>query len=143
MGKPAKSAKLNTPDELLVYPQNGGPFWICDFDGECPVYYAKKGYASEKEAPTMTFGKLFDQCVEKKGSKIALRTENMNTLKKGEKPPPALPLANWKSWTWKEYQRDVRAGAKALIALGANQHDTCSIFGFNSPEWLIAELCAI
>jgi len=142
MGKPLQTAKLNTPDELSTYPATG-PFWTCDSDGERPVFYAKKGYASEKEAPTMTFGALFDQCVKKKGDKIALRTENMNTLKKGAKAPPALPLAQWKSWTWKEYQRDVRAGAKALIALGVEQHDTCSIFGFNSPEWLISEMSAI
>jgi len=45
--------------------------------------------------------------------------------------------------TWKEYEANVRAVAKALIAAGVQPHEGVAIVGFNAPEWLYADLGAI
>ena len=41
----------------------------------------------------------------------------------------------WIKWTYKEYLEDVRAVAKAFIALGLEPRQSVAIMGFNSPEW--------
>ena len=49
----------------------------------------------------------------------------------------------WQQLTWTAYLAVVRRAAKALMHLGLERFGCVSIIGFNSPEWLIADLAAI
>jgi len=46
----------------------------------------------------------------------------------------------WTRWTWADYAREVKAVAKAFMALGCAQHSSVNILGWNSPEWFEAAL---
>mmetsp|Transcript_4373 Transcript_4373/g.6161 ORF Transcript_4373/g.6161 Transcript_4373/m.6161 type:complete len:787 (-) Transcript_4373:150-2510(-) len=140
--KPLKKAPQTKADELPVYPE-GGKFWLAEADGEKEILFAKKGVASKEGTPANTLMQVFELAAKKKGTKVALRTEAMPMIKKGEAVPGPIELAKWKSWTWKQYISDIRIGARALISLGVEQHDAVNIFGFNSPEWLIGQMSAI
>ncbi|XP_046633356.1 long-chain-fatty-acid--CoA ligase ACSBG2-like [Daphnia pulicaria] len=59
---------------------------------------------------------------------------------------PALCVkrdGKWIKWTYKQYLHDVRVCAKAFIRLGLERFHSVCILGFNSPEWIIADLAAI
>ncbi|XP_043474001.1 very long-chain-fatty-acid--CoA ligase bubblegum isoform X2 [Leptopilina heterotoma] len=47
------------------------------------------------------------------------------------------------SYTYKEYENEVRTVAKAFIKLGLEKHHSVCILGFNSPQWFIADVAAI
>ncbi|CAK9091176.1 Long-chain-fatty-acid--CoA ligase ACSBG2 (Acyl-CoA synthetase bubblegum family member 2) (Arachidonate--CoA ligase ACSBG2) [Durusdinium trenchii] len=144
MPVPLKRAPLNKPSELSKYEPGSGPFWTCESDGEKNVLFAETGVASEAETPSVTLIQYFDKAVKRRPNKVAMRTENMPALKKGEEiPEPIDDLKQWKSWTWKQYKADCRKMAKAMIAVGMEQHDAVNIFGFNSPEWFIGMMGAI
>jgi long-chain-fatty-acid--CoA ligase ACSBG len=49
----------------------------------------------------------------------------------------------WQTWTWQEYHDEVCAFAKSLIHLGVERFGVVNIIGFNSPEWVIAQIGAI
>lgn len=51
--------------------------------------------------------------------------------------------SKWTEWTWKEYYDDVMKFAKALIKLDFKAHKCINIIGFNSPEWVIANMGGI
>jgi len=56
---------------------------------------------------------------------------------------PALCVkrdGKWIKWTYKQYLHDVRVCAKAFIRLGLERFHSVCILGFNSPEWIIADL---
>ncbi len=59
---------------------------------------------------------------------------------------PALRVkrdGGWRTTTWSGYLRDVRRAARALIGLGVQPGTGVSIIGYNSPEWLVADIGAI
>lgn len=59
---------------------------------------------------------------------------------------PAMSVernGKWHTWTYAQYEQDVKKFAKSLISLGFQRHEGVSIMGFNSPEWFIADLGAI
>ena len=49
----------------------------------------------------------------------------------------------WRGRTWRAYAGEVRAVAKALIALGHEPGQTACILGFNRPEWVVFDLGAM
>jgi long-subunit acyl-CoA synthetase (AMP-forming) len=49
----------------------------------------------------------------------------------------------WRTTTWAQYARDARRLGRALVKLGVAQGQGVSIIGYNSPEWLIADIGAI
>jgi long-subunit acyl-CoA synthetase (AMP-forming) len=51
--------------------------------------------------------------------------------------------ADWKIWTWKEYYADSMAFAKSLVASGVPLFHVVNMIGFNSPEWVIANMGSI
>ena len=59
------------------------------------------------------------------------------------RPPDALPDEEWTQWTWRQYYDESVAVAKALMDSGVEQFGSVAIFGFNSPEWLMASQAAI
>lgn len=137
------------PDELPIYSKKD-KYWTSDADGEKEVHYSKSGPASEEAFKAITFPELMRRAAELKGDKPALCVERpVEPLEKlpvvDGKPeiPPALPLGEWKTWTYQDYFDDVKKIAKGLIAAGFVAHDACNIFGFNSPEWTICQGAAI
>jgi long-subunit acyl-CoA synthetase (AMP-forming) len=77
--------------------------------------------------PTMVH-EVLAQTVAKHGDRPALR------VKQG---------GGWKTVTWREYARDARRAARALITLGVQPGHGVSLIGQNSPEWLVADIGAI
>ncbi len=51
--------------------------------------------------------------------------------------------SGWKTKTWGEYRDEVRAAAKAMIALGLEPGKGVSIIGFNCVQWVVANVAAI
>jgi long-chain acyl-CoA synthetase len=49
----------------------------------------------------------------------------------------------WRSTSWAEYAREVRAAAKSMIALGVEPGGGVTILGFNRPEWVVFDLAAM
>jgi long-subunit acyl-CoA synthetase (AMP-forming) len=55
---------------------------------------------------------------------------------------PALhkkAASGWRTWTWRDYWRDVRRVAKGLIALGLEPHQSVALVGKNRPEWVVCQ----
>lgn len=50
---------------------------------------------------------------------------------------------NRKTYTYREYEAEVRTVAKAFIKLGLQKYHGVCILGFNCPKWLIADIAAI
>ncbi|TNF25383.1 MAG: long-chain fatty acid--CoA ligase [Deltaproteobacteria bacterium] len=49
----------------------------------------------------------------------------------------------WKTWTWKEYDTEMRRAARGFMAIGLEPGQGVAIIGFNSPEWFMADIGAI
>lgn len=49
----------------------------------------------------------------------------------------------WVKWNYNEYYNAIVTTAKAFIALGLEAHNSCCIYGFNSPEWFFSDIGAI
>merc|ERR1719183_1390446 len=77
------------------------------------------------------------------GTKTALMVERpVPVIEDGSPPPPALPREEWTKWTYAEYMDDIRSAAKGFTKLGFQSFDSVNIWGFNSPEWVIAALAS-
>lgn len=48
-----------------------------------------------------------------------------------------------RTFTYREYEMQVRTVAKAFIKLGLERYHSVCILGFNSPQWFISDLAAI
>jgi len=93
----------------------------------------ESGYAAR---PPITVMEQFSKTVKKYKSKPALHQKVI-------KPGSSASDTAWTTWSWDEYSANVDAFAKSLIAVGFECFDTVNIVGFNSPEWLFANMAAI
>lgn len=50
---------------------------------------------------------------------------------------------SWRTTSWSAYQRDARRAARALIGLGVQPGKGVTLIGYNSPEWVLADVGAI
>ena len=127
---PLQAAKEPVKEELSNYAQ--GPFWSEKPDAESIIRFAQKGPASREQAPAITVPELLAMAAKKKGSSAAMMQEPlaMVTLIDGKKAPPPVPRELWRVWTWEQYQTDVKKCARAMMSVGFEQHDACTIFGF-------------
>ena len=115
------------------------------------------GPASEKENPATTIPRLLRIAAETMGDKPAMRVEREGGRADGATPGAAAFAAKqlrgpldappsqhrtvkeaWCEWTYRQYYDESRDMAKAFITKGVEQFDAVAIFGFNSPEWLMA-----
>jgi len=126
---------------LCKYDQD--PFSVTAAAGEAGIRLADEGIGSAAGVEPTTIPEVFRMAAEKKGDKIAMRVESPVPPLDGKKAPPPLPLDQWKTWTYAEYYAETRQAAKAMIALGFSHFDSCNIWGFNSPEWLMGDMAAI
>ena len=93
--------------------------------------------------PVTTLSMLFKQAADGKGSKPALLVERPCPPLVDRKASPAIPVKDWNKWTYAEYYQECRAVARAFIGLGLAACDAVAIYGFNAPEWHMAEMAAI
>lgn len=127
-------------DRYGNYDEAKGPFWTTDrSQGKEPVL-SKAGQGAQEP---MTIIDFFKKTCKNKGAKAALCVERPLPKLDGKKWPPALPLGEWKTWSFTQYYDDVILASKALIALGLERGDGVSIFGFNAPEWFMGQMSAI
>lgn len=59
---------------------------------------------------------------------------------------PALRVrrdGGWRTTTWSAYAREARRVGRALLKVGVTPGSGVSIIGYNSPEWLLADVGAI
>src|SRR5262249_17271619 len=59
---------------------------------------------------------------------------------------PALRVKRggaWRTTTWNDYQRQARRAGRALVGLGTRPGQGVAIIGYNSPEWVFADVGAI
>jgi long-chain-fatty-acid--CoA ligase ACSBG len=129
-------APLNELELLSVY--DSGPYFVYKPDAEAKIRYAKTGPASSKENPAKTLMQWMREAVNKHPSAPALKVERPCPPLVNGVPPPALPEDQWMTWSYTEYLADVEAVAKGFIKLGMLRHDAVNVWGFNSPEWVIA-----
>ncbi|MDF2697821.1 MAG: Long-chain-fatty-acid--CoA ligase [Labilithrix sp.] len=62
----------------------------------------------------------------------------------GERPALRVKRdGGWRTTTWSGYQREARRVGRALVGLGAEPRKGVTLIGYNSPEWLIADVGAI
>lgn len=101
--------------------------WTTDASVELPI---KLGLdpACISSRPPMTVMELFAKTVQANGNEPALRVKRSGV---------------WRTWTWTDFWRDCERFAKAAIATGLPRHGGTCIIGFNSPEWVIANVGAI
>lgn len=92
----------------------------------------------------MTFPEMLKIAAFTKGDKPALRVERpVPELGADGSAKPSDHHELWKTWTYREYYEDANRVAKGIIKLGHEHHDSVAIFGFNSPEWFLAEIGAM
>lgn len=127
-------------EQLCTYDPEKGPFWTTDCKAENAPLVAQKGVASVEPVTVISW---FKKMVADKGDKVALAVERpCPPLVKGKAPPP-LPKDQWKTWTNKQYFEESCTAAKAMIALGLEDHDGVNVYGFNSPEWFMGQISAV
>jgi len=139
-----KRAPEISPKELSRYTPEHKPFTTCDKTALSSIRYAETGIASKKENPARTIIQVFLEAVKRHGDKLAIRVERPVPPMGADKTwPPALPLPQWKSWTFQQYYDDCFAAACSLLQIGVDQHDSVCVYGFNAPEWFMAQNAAI
>jgi long-chain-fatty-acid--CoA ligase ACSBG len=84
--------------------------------------------------PAETIITKFYQCVEKYGSRNCLALK---------RPVNGKVPDDWKFTTWAQYATDCQRFARALIKHDVALYRIVNVIGFNSPEWLMANMGAI
>mmetsp|Transcript_6045 Transcript_6045/g.11564 ORF Transcript_6045/g.11564 Transcript_6045/m.11564 type:complete len:759 (+) Transcript_6045:60-2336(+) len=145
-GRAIKGQALNLGKEDYVDYLNIGKEQFFQYmpDSEVPPRLSSgEGLASEKGTPPTTLPKLVMQASEKSKDKPALMVERpLPPLDDNGKAPPALPLEEWTKYSYGEYLESVRNAAAGMIQLGFKRFDSLSIWGFNSPEWVMGAVAA-
>eukprot|EP00750_Incisomonas_marina_P014834 INCI17894.1.p1 GENE.INCI17894.1~~INCI17894.1.p1 ORF type:complete len:802 (-),score=146.16 INCI17894.1:357-2762(-) len=136
-----------TADHFSQYDPNVDTHWTSDGTSLHNIRFAKTGSASEQGAPPITVIELFRLALQRPGkaSKQVLRQEPPEAVQLDENKrwPAPLPEEQWRTWTLQQYHDDVTSVAKSLMHVGVQQHDAVNIWGFNSPQWVMAEMGAI
>lgn len=125
--KPIKrDPKYKKPPASELSSYGKGPHWVVKAGDEIQIKGSKEGFASMKPQIVMD---VFKTAVAKHGHSEALKVER--------------PLGSWKTWSWQDYYNDTMCCARAMIHFGLERFGSVNILGFNSPEWLIANMAAI
>eukprot|EP00747_Dinoflagellata_sp_TGD_P168209 gnl/TRDRNA2_/TRDRNA2_194067_c0_seq1.p1 gnl/TRDRNA2_/TRDRNA2_194067_c0~~gnl/TRDRNA2_/TRDRNA2_194067_c0_seq1.p1 ORF type:complete len:744 (+),score=162.04 gnl/TRDRNA2_/TRDRNA2_194067_c0_seq1:52-2283(+) len=138
-----KSSGVSSTDPDLIAQYEPGEHYGVLPSYEHPIHAAKKGMLSAEAAPIETFPQFLATAATNFPNAIALAVEKSPPEPESPGVAPPLPWDAWKKWTWGEYNRDARRSAKAFMKLGVKQFGSVSIFGFNSPEWLISSFGAM
>jgi len=107
------------------------PWSTSEIDQEVKIHMGK----GQAGIPKLTVMQMFDECLKVNATKPAIHQKK--PLKGGEYE------SEWTTWTFKQFRENVDGFAKSLISLGLEKFDCINIIGFNSPEWLFADIGAI
>ena len=114
-------------------------FWTSDKTSCKPVCFSATGKGSAEKNPATTIPTMLQTAVKFAGNKPFLRVENVpSTLDRGETAPVSEPLEEWNTRTFSETYEECRNIAKGYMSLGLNPMDAVTIYGFNSPEWVVS-----
>ena len=96
---------------MYSHPSSAPTFFPSTSDGTAavPIRCAESGVASAAQTPPCTVIQLFKDAVRAKGDKEALAVERPVPALVGRKAPPALPLSQWRKWTFRQYYNDAYA----------------------------------
>lgn len=131
------------PACVYDYGANAGPRFVCSPSGEMPPRVSAAGISSAEKSPPTTLPQLMEDAAKKSGGQSAFMVERpLPPLTADNKAPPALPLEEWQRWDFAQYRADVRSAAAGFIKLGFQQHESVSVWGFNSPEWVMSAIGA-
>jgi len=119
-----------------------GPWFSCEPNAIAAPRFASKGPASEESCAATTLPKMYAEAAAKNGDKPALKIERPVPELVDGKPPAALPLEEWTTWTYQEAYDEIRGAAKGFMHLGFQPFDSVNVWGFNSPEWVMSGLAA-
>jgi len=141
----AKRAPFVDESPEFKVPYSGKNHWSYERNKLSAIKYAAKGIASEAVTPATTVPKLFKKAAMKSGAKPAMRIERPCPLfdEEGKRAPPSAPFEEWKTWTYQQYYDECCSVGRAFLALGLKQFDAVTIYGFNSPEWYMAQIGGI
>jgi len=143
---PADVPKTAPKNEIGVttskYTKNEQPFSTTDCTFEMPIRYADKGVMSEAENPARTVGQMFKMAIANSGDKIAFAVERPTPAKLDKTSAPSLPWDQWTKWTWSQYHEECEDAAKGFIKQGMPMFGAVSVWGFNSPEWIMTAMGA-
>ncbi|XP_074059870.1 long-chain-fatty-acid--CoA ligase ACSBG2-like isoform X2 [Macrotis lagotis] len=106
-------------------PKKGNPLWTVQRNGEVQLRMEKFGPGSELP---MTVHQFVRESVQKYGEYMALGS------KIGD---------DWHMLSYRQYYRECWKAAKSFLKLGLERFHGVGILGFNSAEWLIADIGAI
>nr|XP_033792785.1 long-chain-fatty-acid--CoA ligase ACSBG2-like [Geotrypetes seraphini] len=99
--------------------------WTTEKDGAVRLRMGQSGPGAE---PPITIHQLFQQTLERYSNRPALAVKRDG---------------QWKTTTYLEYYQACRAAAKGFLKLGLQRFHGVVILGYNSPEWLFANIGAI
>ena len=125
-----KYEEIKSDDYTPEYP-SGQKYYVTNPWDEVPIRRSKRGPASWK--PYRVF-EMFEKCVQNNPESVYWKKEYLN---------PSTEKYEWKSWTRQQILGLTKQCARAFIACGLQQWQSVSIIGFNSPEWLLADLGTI
>jgi long-chain-fatty-acid--CoA ligase ACSBG len=102
------------------------------------IRYSETGFGSEKSCPATTLPQLLKKAAALKGDRPVISVET---------PCPELAAkvadGDWQTWTYASYFDEIKRAARGMLHLGLKRFDGVSIYGFNSPQWIMGELGAI
>ncbi|XP_058801282.1 very long-chain-fatty-acid--CoA ligase bubblegum-like [Phymastichus coffea] len=115
---------------------------LSELDGPDQILYAKSYSTWEPHVSV-----VIDRAVEDTYEPVSIPGLLTRIAKEYPDQPALISRPNAKgertTLTYKEYENQVRIVAKAFLSLGLQKHHSVCILGFNSPEWIIADIAAI
>ncbi|XP_072458077.1 long-chain-fatty-acid--CoA ligase ACSBG2 isoform X2 [Notamacropus eugenii] len=122
------------PPKMVEVAHGGSPgltssdahsLWTVRRDGEVQLRMEQYGFGSETP---LTIHQFMREAVMKYGDYVALGTKKKDC---------------WNMMSYKEYYKECWKAAKSFLKLGLERFHSVGILGFNSEEWLIADIGAI
>jgi long-chain-fatty-acid--CoA ligase ACSBG len=127
-------------------PENLQPYFTTDPRKVVKLRYNVDNWTAHDSANVI---ELFGDAVRDYGDDVAMGSKTpLNVFNAVEQRLVEFPGYNtgdekWFTMTWKELHNNVLQCAYSLIKSGVKPFDVVNIIGFNSPQWIIANLGAI
>jgi hypothetical protein len=113
-----------------------GCHWKMDKDSEAEPKLPLTGEFADLGLGTIC--DLLEKATKKCSERSALAAELPVPALVNGIPPPALPADEWTTWTWNQFMADVKKLAKCFMNHGVEQFDSITVFGPNSPFWMMS-----
>eukprot|EP01062_Namystynia_karyoxenos_P078788 TRINITY_DN8171_c0_g3_i1.p1 TRINITY_DN8171_c0_g3~~TRINITY_DN8171_c0_g3_i1.p1 ORF type:complete len:809 (+),score=261.72 TRINITY_DN8171_c0_g3_i1:94-2520(+) len=141
LGRPPAGSGANCPQtHVPIYSDDRrtgeGQWWTTDRFAILPPRVAKDSTCPAGRPPT-TMPAVFARAAQRHGARPALHVER----KADGSAPDGKDMEHkgWKTWTWQQYYNDSCLAARGFLALGLQEKGSVCVYGFNSPEWFMAQ----